>query len=101
MTFCEYLAHEVVKQRKISSSQKMIFKKVPRDKIVPLLDEIETYIESKRFKRESFEKYIGSNKVIDNEDKSMYYGLFSLNGHCLALSYLNKTPDKCILVAEI
>ena len=31
---------------------KMVFKKVPRDELVPLLDEIETYNESKRFKRE-------------------------------------------------
>lgn len=31
----------------------------------------------------------------------MYYGLFSLDGHCLALSYLNKTPADCVLVAQI
>lgn len=31
----------------------------------------------------------------------MYYGLFSLDGHCLALSYLNKTPGDCILVAQV
>ena len=80
---------------------KMVFKKVPRDKLVPLLDEIETYNESKRFKREQFEKFLGSDKMIDREDRSMYYGLFSLDGHCLALSYLNKTPGECILVAQI
>lgn len=80
---------------------KMVFKKVSRDELVPLLDEIETYNESKRFKREQFEKYLSSDKMIDSEEKSMYYGLFSLDGHCLALSYLNKTPDKCILVAQI
>ena len=80
---------------------KMVFKKVPRDELVPLLDDIKTYNESKRFKREQFEKYLGSDKMIDREDKSMYYGLFSLDGHCLALSYLNKTPDECILVAQI
>lgn len=100
-TFCEYLAHEVVKQRRGKFQSKIIFKKVQRDELMPLLDEIETYNESKRFKRESFEKYLRSDKVIDREDKSMYYGLFSLDGHCLALSYLNKTPDECILVAEI
>lgn len=80
---------------------KMVFKKVPRDELVPLLDEIETYNESKRFKREQFEKYLGSDKMIDREDRSMYYGLFSLDGHCLALSYLNKTPADCVLVAQI
>lgn len=80
---------------------KMVFKKVPRDELVPLLDDIETYNESKRFKREQFEKYLGSDKMIDCEDKSMYYGLFSLDGHCLALSYLNKTPVDCVLVAQI
>ena len=90
-----------MKQRKDTLRSKMVFKKVPRGKIMPLLDEIETYNESKRFKRESFEKYLRSDKVIDSEDKSMYYGLFSLDGHCLALSYLNKTPDECILVVEI
>ena len=50
-TFCEYLAHQVVKQRKSKIRSKMVFKKVQRNEIVPLLDEIETYIESKRFKR--------------------------------------------------
>lgn len=80
---------------------KMVFKKVPYNELMPLLDEIETYNENKRFKREQFEKYLGSDKMIDREDKSMYYGMFSLDGHCLALSYLNKTPDECILVAQI
>lgn len=80
---------------------RMVFKKVQRNELVLLLDEIETYNESKRFKRERFEKYLGSGKMIDREDKSMYYGLFSLDGHCLALSYLNKTPANCVLVAEI
>ena len=80
---------------------KMVFKKVPRDKLVSLLDEIEEYNENERFKREQFEKYLGSDKMIDSEEKSMYYGLFSLDGHCLALSYLNKTPGECILVAQI
>lgn len=98
-TFCEYLAHQVVKQRKSKIRSKMVFKKVQRNEIVPLLDEIETYIESKRFKREQFEKYLRSNKVIDSEDRSMYYGLFSLDGHCLALSYLNKAPANCVLVS--
>lgn len=79
----------------------IVFKKVPRDELVPLLDEIETYNESKRFKREQFEKYLGSDKMIDRKDKSMYYGLFSLDGHCLALSYLNRVPDGCVLVAQI
>lgn len=79
----------------------MVFKKVPRDELVRLLDEIEAYNENKRFKREQFEKYLSSNKTIDSEEKSMYYGLFSLDGHCLALSYLNKTPDDYVLVAQI
>ena len=79
----------------------MVFRKVPRDELVPLLDEIETYNESKRFKREQFEKYLGSDKAIDSEERSMYYGLFSSDGRCLALSYLNKTPGDCVLVAQI
>ena len=80
---------------------KIVFKKIPHNELISLLDEIETYNENKRFKREQFEKYLSSNKIIDSEEKSMYYGLFSLDGHCLALSYLNKTPDNCILVAQI
>ena len=80
---------------------KMVFKKVQRNELVSLLDEIETYNQNKRFKREQFEKYLGSDKMIDSEDKSMYYGLFSLDGYCLALSYLNKTPAECILIAQI
>lgn len=79
----------------------MVFKKVPREELVQLLDEIEAYNENTRFKREQFEKYLSSNKTIDSEEKSMYYGLFSLDGHCLALSYLNKTPDDYVLVAQI
>lgn len=91
----------VLQLDEIQYLSKMVFRKVPRDELVPLLDEIETYCESKRFKREQFEKYLGSDKMIDREDKSMYYGLFSLDGHCLALSYLNKTPADCVLVAQI
>ena len=34
---------------------KVVFKKVPRDELVQLLDEIEIYNESKRFRREKFE----------------------------------------------
>lgn len=82
-------------------SKDMMFKKVPRDKLAQLLDEIETYNENKRFKREQFEKYLTSRKSVDSEDKSMYYGLFSNDGHCLALSYLNRVPDGCVLVAQI
>lgn len=99
-TFCEYLAANLTDMPKQLQS-KMVFKKVPRDKLTSLLDDIETYNESKRFKREQFEKYLGSDKMIDREDKSMYYGLFSLDGHYLALSYLNKTPADCVLVAQI
>ena len=100
-TLSEYLAHDVVKQSKDKFQSKIVFKKVQRDELIPLLNKIETYIESKRFKRKQFEKYLKSDKMIDREDKSMYYGLFGLDGHCLALSYLNKTPEDCILVAEI
>lgn len=55
----------------------MVFKKVPCDELVSLLDEIETYNENNRFKREQFKKYLISDKMIDREDKSMYYGLFT------------------------
>lgn len=91
----------VLQLDEIQYLSKMVFRKVPRNELVSLLDEIETYNENKRFKREQFEKYLGSDKMIDREDKSMYYGLFSLDGHCLALSYLNKTPADCVLVAQI
>ena len=107
-TFCEYMANAVVHEDgksgfyKIDANDnKMVFKKVPRNELVQLLDEIETYNESKRFRREKFEQYLGSRKSIDSEDRSMYYGLFSLDSRCLALSYLNKTPADCVLVAEI
>ena len=107
-TFCEYIANAVVHEDgksgfyKIDANDnKMVFKKVPRNELVHLLDEIETYNESKRFRRERFEQYLGSRKSIDSEDRSMYYGLFSSDGRCLALSYLNKTPADCVLVAEI
>lgn len=80
---------------------KLVFKKVPRDKLVSLLTKIETYNESPRFKRDQFEEYLDSKKTIDSKEKSMYYGLFSLDGHCLALSYLNKTPNDCILITQI
>lgn len=81
--------------------ENMVFKKVPRSRLMQLLDSIVTYNENERFKREQFEKYLRSTKAIDAEEKSMYYGLFNIDGHCLALSYLNKTPDGCVLVAEI
>ena len=100
-TSYKYLAHDVQQLRKAPLQSKMVFKKVPRNELVQLLDEIETYTESKRFKREKFEQYLVSRKSIDSEDRSMYYGLFRLDGRCLALSYLNKTPADCVLVAEI
>ena len=59
----------------------MVFKKVPRDELVSLLDGIETYNENNRFKREQFKKYLRSDKMIDREDKSMYYGLFTRSWH--------------------
>ena len=58
-------------------STNMAFKKVLCDELVSLLDEIETYNENNRFKREQFKKYLISDKMIDREDKSMYYGLFT------------------------
>ena len=43
-----------------------------------------------------------SKKTIDDAKNSMFYGVFSVeDGKCLALSYLNKTPAGCVLVAEI
>ena len=99
-TFCEFLAANLDDMPK-QLQTKMVFKKVQRDDLLHLLDEIEEYNENERFKREQFEKYLGSDKAIDSEERSMYYGLFSLDGHCLALSYLNKTPGDCILVAQI
>jgi len=99
-TFCEYLAANLENMSGKCQS-KMVFRKVLRSELVLLLDEIETYNENPRFKREQFEKYLGSGKAIDRVDRSMYYGLFALDGHCLALSYLNKTPGDCILVAQI
>ena len=93
------------KTGKVSESEKnlskMVFKKVQRDELVSLLDLIDEYNENARFNRDQFEKYLGSDKEIDSEERSMYYGLFSLDGHCLALSYLNKTPSGCVLVAQI
>ena len=99
-TFCEYLAANLDKLPS-TCKEKMVFKKVQRDDLSHLLDEIEEYNENERFKRVQFEKYLGSDKAIDSEERSMYYGLFSLDGHCLALSYLNKTPGDCVLVAQV
>ena len=79
----------------------MVFKKVLKTDLKNLLDEIEKYNENERFSRVQFEKYLDSAKSIDADDKSMYYGLFSTDGHCLALSYLNKTPADCVLIAQI
>lgn len=79
----------------------LVAKKVSRSRLPSLLDEIETYVENERFCRDNFEKYLTSDKYIDGELSSMYYGLFDHSGKCLALSYLNKVPAGCVLVAEI
>ena len=76
------------------------FKKVPRRELPALLDEISSYAESPRWSRAQFEKYLYSEKTIDAEDMSMYYGAFA-DGKCLALSYLNKVPDGCVLIAQV
>lgn len=81
---------------------KMVFKKVPKSKVVNLLDSIEEYVENERFDRKQFEKYLCSSKTIDSEDNSMFYGLFDKeDGKCLALAYLNKMPAGCVLVAMV
>lgn len=80
----------------------MFFKKVEKKDVPRLLDEIDGYVENERYRREQFEKYLGSTKGIDSPSKSMYYGLFdSEDGKCLALSYLNRVPDDFVLIAEI
>lgn len=77
------------------------FSKVNRSDVFRLLDEIDGYNDkSDRWQRCQFEKYLSSNKGIDSEDKSMFYGLFD-GRRCLALCYLNKVPDGFILVAEV
>jgi len=76
------------------------FRKVERADVPMLLDEIDIYCENERYDRKRFEKYLFSEKEIYRESNSMYYGLFA-DGMCMALSYLNKTPDGCVLVAEI
>lgn len=78
------------------------FRKVEKKDISRLLDEIDGYVENRRYKRIQFEKYLSSTKGIDSPSKSMYYGLFdSEDGKCLALSYLNRVPDDFVLIAEI
>lgn len=79
----------------------LVAEKVSRSRLPSLLDEIETYVENERFCRANFEKYLISGKSVDSELSSMYYGLFDHDGKCLALSYLNKVPAGCVLVAEI
>ena len=80
----------------------MEFSKVERKDVPKLLDEIDGYVENKRYRRKQFEKYLESEKGIDSPSKSMFYGLFdSEDGKCLALSYLNKVPDDFVLIAEI
>ena len=41
-----------------------------------------------------------SEKTIDLEENSAFYGVF-VDKKCAALSYLNKTPEGCILIAEV
>lgn len=78
------------------------FRKVERKDVPRLLDEIDGYVENRRYKRKQFEKYFESKKGIDSPSRSMFYGMFdSEDGKCLALSYLNKVPDDFILIAEI
>ena len=78
------------------------FRKVERKDVPRLLDEIDGYVENRRYKREQFEKYLESEKGIDSPSKSMFYGMFdSDDGKCLALSYLNKVPADFVLIAEI
>lgn len=88
---------------KVSESMSnIVFSKVEKANLRQLFSQIEEYVENERFNRQNFEKYLQSKKTIDDSQNSMFYGVFSVeDGKCLALSYLNKTPAGCVLVAEI
>ena len=88
------------KTGRVDESGGVSFKKVQRADLPGLLDEIGTYAESPRWSREQFEKYLMSGKSVDSENRSMFYGAFA-GGRCLALSYLNKVPDDCVLIAQV
>ena len=78
------------------------FSKVDRKEVRKLLDEIDGYVENRRYDRKQFEKYLDSTKGTELSSNSMFYGMFeSEGGKCLALSYLNRTPKDFILIAEI
>ena len=81
---------------------KIKFKRVQKEDLPELLDDIDTYYESPRWDRSQLEKYLSSSKSIDDEEHSAYFGLFRANDDsCLALAYLNKVPDGFILIAQV
>lgn len=91
--FCEYVANLIVR-----NSFDVEFKLVPKNDLIGLLDEIDAYNENARYNRSDFEKYLRSTKKIDRY--AIYYGMFR-NGKCEALSYLNKTPEDFVLIAQV
>lgn len=76
------------------------FKIIPRENIVSLLDDIDAYCENERFDRSKFSRYIGSEKLIDDDEHSCFLGMFD-GDKCLSMAYLNKVPEKFILIAQI
>ena len=76
------------------------FAVVPKPSLLALLDDIKGWCENKRWSDLQFAKYLSSEKTIDSDESSAYYGVF-VDGRCAALSYLNKTPKGCILIAEV
>lgn len=90
------------KRKTLRGQFSIYFSKVDRKEVRNILDEIDKYVENRRYRRKQFEKYIDSTKGIDSPSNSMFYGMFeSDGGKCLALSYLNRTPKDFILIAEI
>lgn len=76
------------------------FKIVPKTSLIRLLDDIKSWCENEKWNDLQFTKYLSSEKAIDSDENSAYYGVF-VDGRCAALSYLNKTPKGCILIAEV
>ena len=90
------------KTGKISEAEvgQIEFAVVPKASLLMLLNDIKGWCENKRWSDLQFTKFLSSEKAIDSDESSAYYGVF-VDGRCAALSYLNKTPKGCILIAEV
>ena len=80
----------------------LTFRRISREDVPSIMDDIPSYLNNERYSRKRFEKYLSSKKSIDAKSRSDFFGLFDKSGRCLSMCYINYgIPVGFVLIAEI